>query len=406
MKKLRIWIPLILALLVLTGWLLYQQRFAPIGEARYERTMESVDLSGAPVGDLSQLRAFPNLKQIDLRGTGLDFAEYEQVKQWFPEAEILWDIPFQGEYFDMGTQKLTLSALTQEDIGTLDYFTELTAVSAEECTDYETLDLLRQQRPDLKLNYKVALGDSRYSYDVTELTQPGENVEELFARIPYFPALKAVELAEPLPPVDRLLALREAFPESRILAISPDLTNLESVKEAFRQVVEVFGRLDILVNNAGVSERTPFVQYTEETFDKVMDLNVKGIFTATRAAVEYMEKQGSGVILTTSSMVSIYGQPSGFAYPASKFAVNGMTLSLARELGPHGIRVNAVAPGITETDMMKAVPRSIIDPMIAQVPLRRLGQPEDIANAFAFLASDEASYITGVVLSVDGMARS
>ena len=200
--------------------------------------------------------------------------------------------------------------------------------------------------------------------------------------------------------------LRQAFPQSRVMAISPDLTSLESVKTAFRQVVEEFGRLDILVNNAGVSERTPFVQYTEETFDKVMDLNVKGIFTATRAAVEYMEKQRSGVILTTSSMVSISGQPSGFAYPASKFAVNGMTLSLARELGPHGIRVNAVAPGITETDMMKAVPRSIIDPMIAQVPLRRLGQPQDIANAFAFLASDEAGYITGVVLSVDGMARS
>ena len=200
--------------------------------------------------------------------------------------------------------------------------------------------------------------------------------------------------------------LREAFPESKIMGISPDLTSLASVEEAFRQVVDTFGRLDILVNNAGVSERTPFIQYTEETFDKVMDLNVKGIFTASRAAVEYMEPQGGGVILTTSSMVSIYGQPSGFAYPASKFAVNGMTLSLARELGPKGIRVNAVAPGITETDMMKAVPKSIIEPMIAQVPLRRLGKPEDIANAFAFLASDEARYITGVVLSVDGMARS
>ncbi len=202
------------------------------------------------------------------------------------------------------------------------------------------------------------------------------------------------------------LRLRESFPDSRILAISPDLTSLESVKDAFRTVAETFGRIDVLVNNAGVSERTPFNQYTEETFDKVMDLNVKGIFTASRVAVDYMEKQGGGVILTTSSMVSIYGQPSGFAYPASKFAVNGMTLSLARELGPKGIRVNAVAPGITETDMMKAVPKSIIEPMIAQVPLRRLGQPEDIANAFAFLASDEASYITGVVLSVDGMARS
>ena len=111
------------------------------------------------------------------------------------------------------------------------------------------------------------------------------------------------------------------------------------------------------------------------------------------------------MILNTSSMVSLYGQPSGFSYPASKFAVNGMTLSMARELGPKGIRVNAVAPGITETDMMKAVPKEVIDPMVKQIPLRRLGQPEDIANAFVFLASDEASYITGVVLSVDGMAR-
>ena len=101
-------------------------------------------------------------------------------------------------------------------------------------------------------------------------------------------------------------------------------------------------------------------------------------------------------------MVSISGQPSGIAYPASKFAVNGFTVSLARELGPKGVRVNAVAPGITETDMMKAVPKEVIDPMIAQIPLRRLGQPEDIANAFVFLASDEASYITGQVIRIDG----
>lgn len=114
---------------------------------------------------------------------------------------------------------------------------------------------------------------------------------------------------------------------------------------------------------------------------------------------------GKGVILSTSSMVSISGQASGVAYPASKFAVNGLTISLARELGPKEIRVNAVAPGITETDMMKAVPKEVIEPLVKQIPLGRLGQPEDIANAFAFLASDEASYITGVVLSVDGMAR-
>ena len=201
-------------------------------------------------------------------------------------------------------------------------------------------------------------------------------------------------------------ALKEKYPDATVAGMAPDLTSLESVREAFAAVAEQYGSIDILVNNAGISERTPFTQYTEELYDKVIDLNVKGVFTASRVAAEYMEKQGSGVILNTSSMVSIYGQPAGFAYPASKFAVNGLTVSLARELGPKGIRVNAVAPGITETDMMKAVPKSIIEPMIAQIPLRRLGQPEDIANAFVFLASQEASYITGVVLSVDGMARS
>ena len=199
--------------------------------------------------------------------------------------------------------------------------------------------------------------------------------------------------------------LKEKYPSAAVEGISPELTSLEDVKNAFAKILEKHGKIDILVNNAGVSESTPLSQYTEETFDKVMDLNVKGAFTATKAAVEPMEKQASGVILNTSSVVSLYGQPSGMAYPTSKFAVNGMTLSLARELGPKGIRVNAVAPGITETDMMKAVPKEVIDPLIAQIPLRRLGQPEDIANAFAFLASDEASYITGVVLSVDGLAR-
>ena len=201
-------------------------------------------------------------------------------------------------------------------------------------------------------------------------------------------------------------ALREKYPGATVAGISPDLSSLEDVRSIFRTVSATYGCIDILVNNAGVSESTPFTEYTEEAFDKVMDLNVKGVFNTTRAAVECMVPRGKGVILSTSSMVSIYGQPAGIAYPASKFAVNGLTVSLARELGPKGIRVNAVAPGITETDMMKAVPRSVIEPMIAQIPLRRLGQPEDIANAFVFLASEEASYITGVVLSVDGMARS
>ena len=201
-------------------------------------------------------------------------------------------------------------------------------------------------------------------------------------------------------------ALLAEFPGSRVVGISPELTNFDSVQEAFQKVKEQFGPIDILVNNAGVSESTPITAYTDELYDKVMDLNVKGAVNAIRAVTEDMVKQGSGVILNTSSMVSVYGQPSGMAYPVSKFAVNGLTLSLARELGPEGIRVNAVAPGITETDMMKAVPKEVIEPMIAQIPLRRLGQPEDIANAFVFLASQEASYITGVVLQVDGLARS
>lgn len=202
-----------------------------------------------------------------------------------------------------------------------------------------------------------------------------------------------------------VVRLKEKYPDAVVAGISPNLSSLSEVKEAFREVSAKYGCFDILVNNAGVSESTPFTEYTEEAFDKVMDLNVKGVFNATRAASECMVARGKGVILSTSSMVSIYGQPGGIAYPASKFAVNGLTVSLARELGPKGIRVNAVAPGITETDMMKAVPKEVIDPMIAQIPLRRLGQPEDIANAFVFLASEEASYITGVVLSVDGMAR-
>ena len=185
----------------------------------------------------------------------------------------------------------------------------------------------------------------------------------------------------------------------------PDLSDAGAVKAAIQKVKDKFGRLDILVNNAGMSDSTKVEKYEEGQFDKVMRLNVNALFNAIQPAVEIMREQGGGCILNTSSMVSISGQPGGVAYPTSKFAVNGMTLSLARELGPKGIRVNAVAPGITNTDMMQAVPKEVIELMIAQIPLRRMGEPEDIANAFVFLASQKASYITGVVLSVDGLAR-
>jgi len=199
--------------------------------------------------------------------------------------------------------------------------------------------------------------------------------------------------------------LKAELPSADVFGLSPDLSCYDSVKAAFNVVVQRYGRIDILVNNAGIADSTPFTKYTDDLVARVMDLNITGIYHCSRAASEHMIKAGSGVILNTSSMVSLYGQPSGIAYPTSKFAVNGFTLSLARELGPKGIRVNAVAPGIIETDMMKAVPKEVIDPLIAQIPLRRLGQPEDIANAFLFLASDDASYISGVVLPVDGTAK-
>lgn len=180
------------------------------------------------------------------------------------------------------------------------------------------------------------------------------------------------------------------------------LTDEEAIRKDFAQIKEKYGSIDVLVNNAGISESTPFLNYNEALFTKVMNLNVIAPYVCSQAAAMIMKEQGHGVILTTSSMVSKNGQPSGVAYPTSKFAVNGMTISLARELGKYGIRVNAVAPGITMTDMVKALPDQMIQPMIQAIPLKRIGEPEDIAKAFVFLASDDASYITGAILPVDG----
>ncbi len=202
--------------------------------------------------------------------------------------------------------------------------------------------------------------------------------------------------------VDKALS---QLPGARVEGICPDLTDYASVKAAFDAVEAKHGRIDILVNNAGVSAREPFTAYTTEMFQKTMDLNLTAVFNCSRAVVDGMKERHSGVILNTSSMVSKYAQPSGIAYPTSKFAVNGFTLSLARELAGDNIRVNAVAPGITKTDMVAALPEQMIQPLINSIPLHRIGEPEDIANAFVFLASDKASYITGQVLGVDGLAR-
>lgn len=207
--------------------------------------------------------------------------------------------------------------------------------------------------------------------------------------------------------VDKALAsLKAENADWEVDGAYPNLTDAKEVADAIEAVKEKFGRVDILVNNAGITQSTKIEDYDAADFDKIMKLNVTAIFNAVQPAVKIMREQGGGCILNTSSMVSISGQPSGCGYPASKYAVNGLTWSLARELGPSNIRVNAVAPGITKTDMVAALPEQMIQPLIANIPLRRIGEPEDIANAFLFLASDMASYVTGEILSVDGAMRS
>lgn len=189
-----------------------------------------------------------------------------------------------------------------------------------------------------------------------------------------------------------------------VIGFYPNLNNEEEVKCVYNKVKDTFGKIDILVNNAGMSSKTKLEDYTVEEYDKISDLNIKSVFVCSKAVVPYL-KETKGTIINTSSIVSIYGQPSGVMYPASKFAVNGITKSLARELAKDGIRVNAVAPGITETDMIKNLPQEMIEPLIKTIPLGRIGTPKDVANCFLFLASDLAGYVTGEILQVDGGAR-
>lgn len=191
-----------------------------------------------------------------------------------------------------------------------------------------------------------------------------------------------------------------------VLGYYPNLNDYREVEKVIEKIHNQFGHIDILVNNAGISAKGPIEETTSEDFQKIMNLNVNAMFNVSKAVIPYMKENGSGVILNTSSMVSIYGQPSGVGYPTSKCAVNGFTKSLSRELAPFHIRVNAVAPGVINTDMVKSLPKEMIEPLIKTIPLGRMGEARDIANAFLFLASDMASYITGEILSVDGAARS
>ena len=203
--------------------------------------------------------------------------------------------------------------------------------------------------------------------------------------------------------VDNALSQLSEY-KDRVMGICPDLCDPQKVAEAFSSVKEKFGSLDIMVNNAGISSRTSLYEYILEEFTKIMDINLKAVFVCSQAAARIMKEQGGGTIINTSSMVSKNGQPSGCGYPATKFAVDGITISLARELAKDKIRVNAVAPGVTKTDMVAALPKEMVDRISAGIPLGRPGEPEDVANAYLYLASDMASYVTGIILRVDGAA--
>jgi len=163
-----------------------------------------------------------------------------------------------------------------------------------------------------------------------------------------------------------------------------------------------WGRIDCVVNNAGIVMDAQLKNMTDEQFDKVIDINLKGVYNSTRMVVDIMLAQGSGVILTTSSVVGLYGNFGQTNYAASKFAVIGMTKTWARELGRKGIRAVAVCPGFIRTPILNQMPEEVLKGMEAKVPSGRLGKPEEVANVFAFLASDDASYINGAVISVDG----
>ena len=205
--------------------------------------------------------------------------------------------------------------------------------------------------------------------------------------------------------------VKDAAPEEGGLFQRVDTSNSASVDAAVKEVIHRWGAIRVLVNNAGILRDGQLVKYkdgalagsmSDEQFDAVIGVNLKGVFVCTRAVVPHMIQGGGGVILNASSVVGLYGNFGQTNYVATKSGVIGMTRVWARELGKHRIRVNAVAPGFIATDMVKSMPEKILQSMREHTPLGRMGQPEDIANAYLWLASDAASFVTGAVISVDG----
>lgn len=190
-----------------------------------------------------------------------------------------------------------------------------------------------------------------------------------------------------------------------------NVVDRQEVQDWIDEVAKRYGHIDVLINNAGITRDGQFVKFKEgevvgqmgeDAFDAVIAVNLKGVFNCTQAVVPYMIKQGGGSIVSASSVVGLYGNFGQTNYAATKFAVIGMTKTWARELGKYQIRVNAVAPGFILTEMVQKMPEKVLDGMAASTPLKRLGKPEEIAKAYAWLASDESSYVHGAVISVDG----
>jgi 3-oxoacyl-[acyl-carrier protein] reductase len=188
------------------------------------------------------------------------------------------------------------------------------------------------------------------------------------------------------------------------IGFTVNVTDKASIAAMVKGVTDKYGRIDVLVNNAGIVDDAQFRKMSDEQFERVIDVNLKGTYNCARAVVDIMIAQNAGVILNASSVVGIYGNFGQTNYAASKFGVIGMAKTWARELGRKGIRANAVCPGFVETTILKSIPEKVMQAMIDRVPLGRLAKPEEIANTYAFLASDEASYINGAVIEVSGGA--
>jgi 3-oxoacyl-[acyl-carrier protein] reductase len=181
-----------------------------------------------------------------------------------------------------------------------------------------------------------------------------------------------------------------------------NVTDRASIDLVVAALMARHGRIDVLINNAGITKDARLVNMTEQQFDAVVDVNLKGVFNCTQAVVPHMLKAGKGSIVSASSVVGLYGNFGQTNYAATKFGVIGMTMTWARELGPKGIRVNAVCPGFVETGILATIPEDVLKGMQERSWLRRLGQPEELANVYAFLASDESSYINGIALEASG----